>query len=93
MEMRWLIAVVGLYLLGLLRVVVTQTRETTEAIEAEITRQREAVREKRRRNAPPLVDEKKLQQHDRVIISFIVPDEGKLMFEYYFMSFSLKHSV
>lgn len=57
-----------------------QTRETTEAIEAEIERQREAVREKKRRNAPPLVDEKKLQKFDRVIVSFLVPEDGRAYF-------------
>ena len=62
--------------IGLWSTVLTLTRETTEAIEAEIERQREAIREKRRREAIPLVDEKKYQQFDRVIVTFLVPEDG-----------------
>ena len=64
--------------LGLWNLVLTITRETTEAIEAEIERQRESVKEKKRQGLPPIVDERKLQQYDRVVVTFQVPEEGRV---------------
>ena len=65
--------------LGFWNLVLTITRETTEAIEAEIERQRESVKEKKRQGLPPIVDERKLQQYDRVVVTFQVPEEGRVI--------------